>query len=43
MQNMREVIRLCLDDEDCDMNSLPEFVGVPEAFGVTIHGPQADA
>ena len=28
MQNMREVIRLCLDDEDCDMNSLPEFVGV---------------
>ena len=28
MQNMREVICLCLDDEDCDMNSLPEFVGV---------------
>ena len=28
MQNMREVIRLCLDDEGRDMNSLPKFVGV---------------
>lgn len=28
MDNMREVISLSLLDEDCDMNSLPEFLGV---------------
>ena len=28
MDNMREVISLSLLDEDCDLNSLPEFLGV---------------
>ena len=28
MGNMKEVICLCLEDADCDVNSLPEFLGV---------------
>jgi predicted RNase H-like HicB family nuclease len=28
MNNMREVIALCLEDEEDEVDSLPEFVGV---------------
>ncbi len=33
MENMKEVIGLCLNDEDCDVNSLPHFVGVQKERG----------